>query len=283
MQNLSQLMGITIPADLNCSNMSELERVQHFVDVDNSTIGSLHLKDGFNCERCLNRGHYWVVKEYNNTYIQEMNHCECREIRQSIHNTRESGMGDLLKHRLEHYQTTEEWQKRILDKATSYLKANSDSWFTIIGQSGAGKTMICSAIAYELLQRYRQVKFIAWTEFVEKLKRMKFDADREDYFTEYSRAEVLYIDDLFKGSLNYDDLGRLKVNQTDVKYAFQLLNERYNKRLVTIISSEFLIDDIKLNVDEAIAGRIKERSTNYCVQIKKDMNRNYRFRKEELI
>ena len=282
MRDLSQLMGITIPADLNCSNMSELERVQHFVDVDNSRVGTLNKSD-FDCPKCKNKGWIAVVQPYNDTYVQANQSCECVKVRKAINNTKNSGMGDLLKHRLEHYQTTEEWQKRILDKATSYLKANTNSWFTIIGQSGAGKTMICSAIAYELLQRYRQVKFIAWTEFVEKLKRMKFDADREDYFTEYSRAEVLYIDDLFKGSLNYDDLGRLKVNQTDVKYAFQLLNERYNKRLVTIISSEFLIDDIKLNVDEAIAGRIKERSTNYCVQIKKDINRNYRFRKEELI
>ena len=143
--------------------------------------------------------------------------------------------------------------------------------------------MICSSIANELLKNYKQVKYMAWSEFVEKLKRMKFDLDRDEYFSEFSKAEVLYIDDLFKGSLNYDDLGRLKVNQTDVKYAFQLLNERYNKRLVTIISSEFLIDDIKLQVDEAIAGRIKERSTSYCVQIKKDIDRNYRFKKDELI
>lgn len=282
MQNLSQLMGTMIPADLNCSNMSELERVQHFVDMDNSRKGTLNQSD-FDCSKCKNKGWIAVVQTYNDTYVQATQSCECMRVRKAIHNTKNSGMGDLLAHRLEHYQVTDEWQKRILDKATCYLENETDSWFTIIGQSGAGKTMICSAIAYELLQRYQQVKFVAWTEFVEKLKRMKFDADRGDYFSEYSNCEVLYIDDLFKGSLNYDDSGRLKVNQTDVKYAFQLINERYNKRLVTIISSEFLIDDIKHNVDEAIAGRIKERSTSYCVQIKKDMNRNYRFRKEELI
>lgn len=282
MQNLSQLMGITIPVDLNCSNMSELERVQHFVDVDNARHGDLN-KDGFECSKCNNKGWVAVVQEHNDIYTQATQYCECLKVRKAIKNTKNSGMGDLLNHTLENYKSTEEWQQRILDKAKAYLQTGSDSWFTILGQSGAGKTMICSSIANELLKNYKQVKYMAWSEFVEKLKRMKFDLDRDEYFSEFSKAEVLYIDDLFKGSLNYDDLGRLKVNQTDVKYAFQLLNERYNKRLITIISSEFLIDDIKLNVDEAIAGRIKERSNSYCVQIKKDTNRNYRFRKDELI
>ncbi len=282
MQGLSQLMGIMTQADLNCSNMSELERVQHFVDVDNEREGTLN-KNDFDCPRCRNKGWIAVVQEYNDTYIQSNQTCDCMIVRKAIYNTKHSGMGELLSFNLSDFNVTDEWQKRVLDKANHYLESDLSSWFTIIGQSGAGKTMICSAIANELLKRYKQVKFVAWTEFTEKLKRMKFDEDREDYFNEYSKCEVLYIDDLFKGSLNYDNYGQLKVNQTDVKYAFQLLNERYNKRLVTIISSEFLIDDIKNGVDEAIAGRIKERSTNYCIQIKKDSSRNYRFKKEDLI
>lgn len=282
MQDLSQLMGTMIPADSNYSNMSELERIQHFVDADNAREGTLSKTD-FDCPKCRNKGWIAVIQEYNDTYIQANQQCDCMIVRKAIYNTKHSGMGELLQFKLSDFKVTEEWQQRIVDKANHYLESDTNSWFTIIGQSGAGKTMICSAIANELLRRYKQVKFVAWTEFVEKLKRMKFDTDRDDYFSEYSKCEVLYIDDLFKGSLSYDNNGQLKVNQTDVKYAFQLLNERYNKRLVTIISSEFLIDDIKLNVDEAIAGRIKERSTSYCVQIKKDTNRNYRFRKEELI
>lgn len=270
-------MGSMIQADDNCSNLSKEEQVQHFVDVDNARVGDLN-KDGFDCKLCRNKGWIAVVLKEPTYVTQATKLCDCLEVRKMIHNAKNSGMGDLLDHRLKNFKATDEWQKSVLSLASQYLDSNSDSWFAILGQSGAGKTMICSAIANKLLKRYKKVKFMTWTEFTEKLKRMRFDADRDEYFDEFSKVEVLYIDDFLKGTVGVSGDGSYQVNQTDVKYAFQLINERYNKRLVTIISSEFLIDDIRECVDEAVAGRINERCKEFCLQIRKDKSKNYRFK-----
>ncbi len=276
MQGLAQLMGTMIQADDNYSNLSEEEKVQHFVDVDNARHGDLN-KDGFDCKLCLNKGWIAVIQKESTYITQATKLCDCLEVRKMIHNAKNSGMGDLLDHRLEKFETNEEWQKSVLAFANQYLESKSESWFAILGQSGAGKTMICSAIANKLLKRYKKVKFMTWTEFTEKLKRMRFDEDRDEYFDEFSKAEVLYIDDFLKGTVSAAN-NNYQVNQTDVKYAFQLINERYNKRLTTIISSEFLIDDIREHVDEAVAGRINERCKEFCLQIRKDKDKNYRFK-----
>lgn len=277
MQDLKQIMGISTQADDSCSNLSEEEKVQHFVDVDNARYGDLN-KDGFDCKLCRNKGWIAVVHKEPTYVTQATKLCDCLEVRKMIHNAKNSGMGELLDHRLEKFEATDEWQKSVLKLANQYLENNSDSWFAILGQSGAGKTMICSAIANKLLKRYRKVKFMTWTEFTEKLKRMRFDVDRDEYFDEFSKVEVLYIDDFLKGTVSVNSDVSYQVNQTDVKYAFQLINERYNKRLVTIISSEYLIDDIRDYVDEAVAGRINERCREFCLQIRKDKNKNYRFK-----
>ena len=148
------------------------------------------------------------------------------------------------------------------------LKARTE-WFLALGQSGIGKTMICASICNQRLKEFHQVKYMIWNEFVDKLKRMSYDSDRDDFFNEYAKAEILYIDDLFKG----------KVTETDVNVAFQLINERYNTNLVTIVSSELLLKDLR-EIDEAIAGRLKEKAKSYCIQVAKDSSKNYRFKDE---
>ena len=52
--------------------------------------------------------------------------------------------------------------------------------------------------------------------------------------------------------------------EADINLAYQLLNERYNTRRRTIISSERSIEDI-LRIDEAVGGRIFELAREYCV------------------
>lgn len=281
MKSLTQIIGITIPQEENCSNLTDEEKIKHFVDVDNSRTGDLN-KDGFDCKKCRNKGWISVVQKEPNYITQATKLCECLEVRKMIRNANTSGMGELLRHRLEDFEITEEWQKSVLNAANKYLQNGGNKWFALLGQSGSGKTMICSAISNKLLKRYKVVKFMSWAEFADKLKRIRFDAECDEYFNEFANSEILYIDDFLKGSVTNED-GRMRANATDVKYAFKLINERYNKRLVTIISSEFLIDDIREYVDEAVAGRINELCKEFCLQIRKDKNKNYRFRQSVIL
>lgn len=115
-----------------------------------------------------------------------------------------------------------------------------------------------------------------WREDIERLKANKMDAEvYAEMMDKFKTVPVLYIDDLFKTG-KADTLQ--KPTPADINTAFELLNYRYNKPdLITIISSESQIADL-INIDEAIAGRIKERCGDYLINIKPDKTKNYRLR-----
>lgn len=250
---------------------------QQLVELDNQRTGNL--KD-FDCDLCLNRGFITYYDKDNDTsYIDD---CECMKVRRSKKNAEESGMKELLSHKLRFFDAVEPFQVEMKEKAKDYIlnAQKSKEWFLALGQSGCGKTHICSSICNERMthydedkKRYIQVKYMIWNDFVDKLKQMSFDSDRDNYFNEYSKAEVLYIDDFLKG----------KFTDTDLNYAFRLINYRYNNDLVTIVSSELLISELRA-IDEAIAGRMKQKATNrFMVQIGRNEERNYRFKDEVVL
>lgn len=79
-------------------------------------------------------------------------------------------------------------------------------------------------------------------------------------------AEILLIDDLFKG----------KVNETDINIMFEIINHRYINKLPIICSTEYLVEEI-LSFDEAIGSRIYEMSKDFMFEIKGQEN-NYRLK-----
>jgi DNA replication protein DnaC len=137
----------------------------------------------------------------------------------------------------------------------------------LLGQSGCGKTHLCCAVSNKLIEEGAEVIYMVWNNAVKELKRNATDDETySKLFDKYANAEVLYIDDFFKG----------KITEADITIAFEIINYRYNNPdCVTIISSELLLPDL-FNVDEAVAGRILERCGENVIQIKPDINKNYR-------
>ena len=144
---------------------------------------------------------------------------------------------------------------------------NTFDWFFIGGQSGAGKTHISTALAIELLRRGKAVLYKRYVETMRELKAAKFRSDSE-YYSELLpilNAEVLYIDDLFK---EYP-------SDWDKAEVWQIIDDRYSKRLKTIISSELDLKEIA-KIDESLAGRIKERAGKFSINIEKNKKYNRR-------
>jgi hypothetical protein len=105
------------------------------------------------------------------------------------------------------------------------------------------------------------------------------NAHRGDKAVALKNADVLYIDDLFKNGK--DDFGTVKQpTPADINAAFEIINYRYNNPgKITIISSERTL--IEMNaIDEAIAGRIAEKSKagGYCINLAKDGKKNWRMK-----
>lgn len=245
----------------------------------NELEGDLHLQDGYQCDLCRNKGVIMRPVKINDRYWSTATRdCRCMAVRRTIRNMKRSGLKNIIRdYTFGKYIAAEEWQKKIRSAAEAYAH-NPEGWFVICGQSGAGKTHICTAICREFLLSGREVRYMLWRDEVVKLKACVNDTEEYGERIEgYKKAEVLYIDDLFKTGKDADGY-RMKPTAADVNIAFEILNYRYNDpSLYTIISSECTTEDI-LDIDEAIGGRIYERTHGTLFNLKPDKAKNYRIK-----
>ena len=259
-------------------DMSPKAYEQFKVDGLNATEGKRHEEDGYNCPICKNKG--WIVRlveEENGTFYQVCSDCKCVEIRNSIMRMKRSGLKDIIKdYTFEKFEALEQWQKIIKNAAVDYAK-NPEGWFFLGGQSGAGKTHLCTAICREFLLSGKSVKYMLWRDDIVKIKGAVTDSvEYSKLIDEFKRVDVLYIDDLFKTGKSAGNTFQ-KPTGADINVAFEIINYRYNNpALLTIISSELTEDEL-IDIDEAIGGRIYERAKAFTIG--KSRDRNYRIKK----
>lgn len=244
---------------------------------NNSTKGNLNESDGYDCPKCLNRGYFLVSKDCGTYYDEVMVICKCKSIRKALIRLADSGLKSVVSdYRFENYNTESEWQKKLLDTAKSFVDNGEGKWFFIGGQSGIGKSHLCTAIAISLLKRGNDVKYMIWQDEASNLKRAINNTPCANELEAYKNVDVLYIDDLFKTGREDGELQ--KPTLADIKLAFEILNTRIAKQKITIISTECTLPEL-IEIDEAIAGRIKQLCGNeYCLSIGKDRTKNYRLR-----
>ena len=259
------------------SSMTEKEWEQFKVDDWNKTPGNRNEEDGYDCKICKNKGTVAKLIEVNGHYSHCFTDCQCVDTRNSIMRMKRSGLKDIIKdYTFDKFQATEDWQKAIKNAAMEYAK-NPNGWFALCGQSGAGKTHLCTAICREFLLSGRKVRYMLWRDDIVKIKGLVTES--EEYtklIDQYKTVDVLYIDDLFKTGKDKDNKVQ-KPTGADINVAFEIINYRYNNpALLTIISSELTEDEL-LDIDEAIGGRIYERAKTFTIG--KDRNRNYRIKR----
>ena len=245
----------------------------------NSTIGALDKQDGYSGALCKNKGiiAYPEISElgYSTVVFRE---CVCMKPRRSLRRLEKSGLKSLIKdYTFARFNVHKPWQGLMLNAARSYAE-KPEGWFFVGGQSGSGKTHICTAICRELLLSGRAVIYMLWRDTVAQLKAAVTDEKRyAELINEYKTVDVLYIDDLFKSGRSKE--AAAQPTSADINVAFEILNYRYNNpALLTVISSEYSIGDI-ISIDEAVGGRIYERTKNgNACSIKRDRGKNYRLR-----
>lgn len=241
----------------------------------NATPGKL---TGYDCPLCKNKGYIMLVGEDGLVTHK----CKCLTTRNTLRRMEASGFGNLLDlYTFENWTYRETWQKYIYDSANEFLNAKANAFY-IGGQSGCGKTMICTAMAKELIKQGKEVRYMLWLDDGLKLKQAKTNEETYNSLIEpFKRAEVLYIDDFLK-------VGKNEAPTTaDINLAMEILNFRYvrskasKERLITIISSERSIEEI-LGYDEATGGRIIEMTQpNFYLFIEKEKNKNFRLKGSE--
>lgn len=259
--------------------------VKFKVDSFNKSEGKRHEEDGYNCEKCRNKAIVaWVAKNADGSTRCAYSPCVCEETRRSLIRLKASGLQNIIKDcTFDKFKVTEAWQKAIKEAAQEYAK-NPKGWFALLGQSGAGKTHLCTAICREFLLSGKRVTYMLWRDDIVKIKEAAQGTAFDDEAMElhklldkFKTADILYIDDLFKTGKDPKTGVMQKPSAADVNYAFEIINYRYNNpQMLTIISSELSEDEL-LDIDEAVGGRIYERSKAFTIG--KSRDRNYRMKK----
>ncbi len=240
------------------------------IDSYNKTAGDMAYYD---CSKCLNRGSYAIRKEGGGMAIAE---CDCMKIRRCVRKMEDSGLREVIRDwTFDAYKDTENWQTTIKQGAMAYAD-NVDGWLLFCGQSGSGKTHLCTAVCRHLLLAGEEVRYMPWRQDVRELKgTAKEPAAQAEALKQYQEAPILFIDDLFKVSKAAD--GSCVPSVADVNLAFDIINYRYTKRLSTIISTERSPAEL-VEIDEATGGRIVEMAQGHTFCIEKKPGRNYRLR-----
>ncbi|WP_338627649.1 ATP-binding protein [Clostridium baratii] len=212
-----------------------------------------------------------------------MKRCECYEIDLANRLWENFGVATKDIKLLRDYEPYNEATKKARDKAVDYIKsfenikADRENGFCLMGQPGAGKTHIVTAIGKALLDKRIPVVYMPYLEVMRELKACSMD---EEYYNKkidkYKRAKVLIIDDLFKDKVKKGKLiGELR--EADLKHIYPILNYRYLNYLPTLISTE-CTPMMLLDLDEALGGRILECcGKRFGITFKSDCN--YRLKK----
>lgn len=232
-------------------------------------------------EKCpLCGGNTWIFVDPNDN-SKGVRRCECYQRGLIEGRIQRSGLSLALEScTFDSFKDTEPWQKTLKRKAELYRNILTSAplkkpWLFIGGNSGCGKTHLCTAICGELLKKGQNVRYMLWMAEVHDIKAAVNDEGYTALLQPYLTADVLYIDDLLKSKGNRN----LNPSDADIKICFELLNGRYIRNLPTIISSEFYLDSELIAVDEATFSRVIEKTgSEFLISVDRNPDRNFRLK-----
>lgn len=138
----------------------------------------------------------------------------------------------------------------ISDFSKSYSARERKNLF-IYGTTGVGKTYLSNCIAKELIGNGHKVMYISAPAMFELMSDYAYNKDPDNTNTR-TKLNKIKNDDL----LILDDLGTELGNSFTQTQLYMLLNERLNKGLSTVITSNITIAFLKDKYDERIYSRI---------------------------
>lgn len=214
------------------------------------------------CEKCKDTGYLIWQEERNGKLYDFGRTCDCYKIRKAAERMEQARqdsniVGVMWNMRLDTYDGNRGiYEKRIKELAELNLK-QPYVWWYIGGRTGTGKTHICTAICSELLRAKREVYYMKWREEARELKSLVNDNYKySKRLKKLQKVDILYIDDFLQGG----------VTEADINLAFSIINERYLYSRKTLFSSELNLAQLA-EKSSAIAGRIKEKSDRYVMNV----------------
>lgn len=260
---MTEYFDYEIPEEYRVEKVDHDQYKKMQCDWHNERRGNLPDVD---CPECLNRGNFMTLSEDGELIIRE---CKCMVQRRYIWAMREAGLGYMYERcTFDAYTTEQDWQANAKKRAMYYAAMPGNKWLQFSGNSGCGKTHLCTAICSALAKQGRQVKYVEWKRLLAKLQQTKYKETEQDaLIREMQNVDVLYLDDFLKTA------GNAKPSDEALNYALEIINARYIRDKKTIISTEFMDKEL-IDFDEALGSRIVEKS--FQIQVLRSQGRNFR-------
>lgn len=119
----------------------------------------------------------------------------------------------------------------------------------LTGQTGLGKTFLCSAICHSLAENNIVPLYIVFSDLISDMRAsFQHDSGDADLLATARQAPVLIL----------DDLGAEHVTEYAVSRLFDIINYRRNERLPMVISSNLSLADVASVYSPRVASRIIE-------------------------
>jgi len=272
--------GLGNGSDVPVPTKEEFEKMK--VDAWNALPGEKTAADGFyHCPLCNDKQIYAYLDEnpYTGLKVEMHMQCTCKKKRRVLRGLIASGLGAAVENcTFDKYQTRESWQEAIKARAMQFVDSGAQCFY-MGGQTGAGKTHLCTAIAMSLFEQDKNLRYMIWPKELPVMQGLVNEPEQyAAMMNELENVDVLYIDDLFQNG--YEN-GRLRSpSGAETKRAFEIINQRVlDPEKITIISSEFTLHDLT-QIHPSIAGRINEKANNgeYCISLSRDPGKNWRMK-----
>ena len=222
----------------------------------NSLDKSENLITSYKCNKCKDK--LFIIQEDDTA-----KECECRQLRIAEEKLKASGISEEFRKKTFDNFNYEKSVKvmeafknaKIYSKDFEKIRSTRKNSIMFIGQVGSGKTHLAIAISNVLLDKGIGVIYMPYRDSITILKQSMMDEENyQREMNKYKNAQVLLIDDLFKG----------KITDSDINIMYEIVNYRYFKNLPIIVTSEKVIDEL-IKIDEAIGSRLYEMSKDNVV------------------
>ena len=285
--NIYEQVLCAMPAEVReqlaeLSAISQAERNSREVERLNATSPADEWKDtsGYHCEKCNNKSVLYYLDDNDEIKVRR---CDCIIPRRSYKRLKESGLYRQAESKtFKNFDRTTEAQADMYELAGKYVRHILDDdgtdWLYIGGQSGCGKTHLCTAAAVALIKRGYDVGYMLWKGHGDTLKAtVGKDPERyEEIIRPFLDCDILYIDDFLKTGHSAD--GKMQEPTTgDINLAIKLIFTRSEAQKPTIISCEYTLNRL-LEIDEATGGRIVENAANFNMFVPYGEENNYRYK-----
>lgn len=203
--------------------------------------------------------------------------------RRSLLRLKNSGFGNTVEevkafldsNSFERFKAVEPWQKEMLGMCRRFIAQETRRFMYLSGQPGGGKTHLGTAVSAHYISAGKSTRYAIHGLLMTELKgNVNDDEEYWRLLNEYGGCDVLYLDDFMKPIKDAE--GRIKPpTVADIDHSFKLINMRYARNSVTVITSERSLDEI-IELDEALGSRIKQRCGDFTKHITPTLGRNYR-------